>query len=146
MIDFHDRKRVTLLAFGMFSLFSLLLIQFFKVQVVESPKWTRLANLQHQKVIKEPFRRGVFYATARREGDDHISEQPLVVDIEKFHLYIDPDAIPKEHRKVIADKLAVYASPKNIEVFRSQCDLLCFRLQTIVPVWKTSWASVANCA
>ncbi|MDN3507687.1 MAG: penicillin-binding protein 2, partial [Simkaniaceae bacterium] len=120
MINFHDRKRVTLVAFSLFALFSLLLIQFFKVQVIEKKKWEKLAKLQHQKVVKEPFHRGLFFASAIRDG--HIEEKPLVVDIEKFHLYIDPDAIPKDNRDEICERLVAITKMENGGNFRTQFD------------------------
>ena len=118
MIDFHDRKRVSLLAFGLFVLFSALLIQFFKVQVIEKKRWEKLAKMQHQKVVKEAFHRGRFFATAKRDG--YTEEKPLAHDVEKFHLYIDPNAIPPEFRQEICDKLVAMTSTEKKEFFRDQ--------------------------
>ncbi len=103
-----DRKRLALVALSVCFLFCLLIIQFFKIQIIEGEKWTRVAKRQHQLVVIEPFQRGLFYSnTAVKEG--HPEEaQPFVVDVPKFHLYIDPESIPVAYRDELASALSKY--------------------------------------
>lgn len=100
-----DRKRLLILAIGIFGLFSLLIAQFFRIQIVEGDKWENEAKKQHFFFIKEPFLRGTFYSnTAIKKGHPE-TPQRFVTDIQKFHLYIDPQSIPVKHRKTIANFL-----------------------------------------
>jgi cell division protein FtsI (penicillin-binding protein 3) len=103
-----ERKRLLVIAIGVFSLFALLMMQFFYIQIIEGEKWTKQAQRQHFLVVKEPFRRGTFYAnTAVKKGHPPLP-QPLVIDVPKFHLYIDPESIPAERRDEISEQLLGY--------------------------------------
>lgn len=100
-----DRKRLFGLAIGIFVLFSLLVAQFFNIQIVEGDKWAREAQKQHFFAVKEPFLRGTFFSNTSIKKAHPELPQKLVVDIQKFHLYIDPDSIPAKRRKTIEDHL-----------------------------------------
>jgi cell division protein FtsI (penicillin-binding protein 3) len=100
-----DRKRVICVAIGIFALFSLLLIQFFKIQIIEGDKWREVANKQHYFTVKEPFLRGTFISnTSIKKGHPNIVHH-FVVDIQKFHLFVDPDSIPPELKEEISSHL-----------------------------------------
>ncbi len=99
------RRRILLVAFGMFGLFSLLTIQFYKIQIIEEEKWLKQAKSQHQFHITETFRRGAFFSnTAIRNGHPE-QKHPFVIDVQKFHLYIDPFSISFHFRDEIAMNL-----------------------------------------
>ncbi len=101
-INSADRKRILILAIGLFFLFSLLIAQFFRIQIIEEAHWNKEAKKQHFFTIKEPFVRGTFYSnTTIRKGHPEIPQR-FVIEVEKFHLYIDPQSIPKRHTKAIA--------------------------------------------
>jgi len=97
-----DRKRLVVLALFTFFLFSALIAQFYKIQIIEGDKWSKAADRQHQLVIVETGKRGVFYANSSIKKGHPESPQPLVVDIPKFHLYADPKAIPEAFRAEVA--------------------------------------------
>jgi len=102
----QDRKRLVFVSLFVFALFTLLIAQFYKIQIIEGDKWSRAAKKQHQLVVVEPFKRGLFYSnTAIKKGHPEKS-QPFVVDVPKFHLYADPEAIPQECRSEVAAKLS----------------------------------------
>ncbi len=101
----QDRKRLVLISMVLFSLFALLIIQFYRVQVLEREKWSRHAHSQHYTIITEPSRRGLFYANPSVRTAHHQIARPLVIDVPKFHLYIDPLAIPEAERKAIIEQL-----------------------------------------
>lgn len=104
-IPSFSKTRLFALAIGIFALFSLLLAQFYRIQMIEGAKWEREAKRQHFFVVKEPFLRGTFFSnTSIKKGHPEIS-QSLVVDIQKFHLYIDPVSIPKKFHRPIAKHL-----------------------------------------
>jgi cell division protein FtsI (penicillin-binding protein 3) len=87
-------------------LFCLLLIQFYRLQIVEGDKWQKKALAQHELRITEPYRRGTFYSnTALRRGHPE-TLVPFVTDVEKSHLYVDAIAIPQDHKGVIVQKLS----------------------------------------
>lgn len=116
-----EKKRLILVAITSFVLFSLLVAQYFKIQIVDGDKWTKIALLQHEMIVSEPFKRGTFYSnTSLKKGHPEV-EQPFVVDVTKFHLYIDPESIPEEYRKDASSKLQqLIGVPENqqAEFFR----------------------------
>lgn len=120
----QDRKRLFGLAIGIFVLFSLLIFQFYRIQIIEGDRWTQEARRQHFFVIKEPFLRGTFFSNVSVKKGHPVTPQKLVVDIQKFHLYIDPDAIPHKHRRPIANHLL---STLNLSV----AEQLAFRNQFV---------------
>lgn len=105
MSSFSDQKRLFAIALGIFCLFALLIVQFFRIQVIEKDKWTEIAQKQHLLVLKEPFQRGRFISnTSIRKAHPQIP-QSFVADVQKYHLYIDPESIPAPHRDPIASQL-----------------------------------------
>ena len=89
MNDFdQEKKRLLWLALGIFTLFSFLIIKFYYIQIVEFDKWTKVAHRQHYFVIREPFRRGTFFSNTSIKRGHPETPQRLVLDIEKFHLYM----------------------------------------------------------
>ncbi len=106
MIKLYYHRRLLIVGLVLFTLFSLLIYQFFNLQVVEGEKWSQIAKRQHYFVVKEPFHRGAFWSnTTIKKGHP---ENPLrfVFDIQKFHLYVDPLAIPEKDRLPISSMLA----------------------------------------
>lgn len=102
----EDRKRLVWLSLFLFVLFGFLIIQFYKIQIIEGEKWTKIAASQHQIVVKEPFKRGLFYSNASLLAGHPHTSQPLVSDVPKFHLYADPESIPESCREQIVKTLA----------------------------------------
>jgi cell division protein FtsI (penicillin-binding protein 3) len=100
-----DRKRLLGIAIAMFALFSLLIAQFFRIQIIEGNKWSKVASRQHFFIVKEAFRRGNFFSNTSLRRSHPEKPQLLTTDIEKFHLYIDPESIPEENRNEIAKHL-----------------------------------------
>src|ERR1700722_2470260 len=97
--------RLVVVAIGIFFLFSLLIAHYFKIQIIESEKWVKEARSQHEFIVKEPFRRGAFYSNTTIKKGHPDSPQPLVFDVTKFHLFIDPISIPEQHREPVATHL-----------------------------------------
>lgn len=108
-VSSKERKRLVIIAISLFSMFALLIMQFYKIQVVEEEKWKRLAHAQQEGVVKEPFRRGTFWSNVSLKSSHPEQPQPLVIDVPKFHLHIDPDSLPSEKRLEIALKLREFA-------------------------------------
>jgi cell division protein FtsI (penicillin-binding protein 3) len=99
------RKRLVWVAFFIFFLFCLLVIQFYKVQIIEGDKWTKIAETQHRYLVKQSFMRGSFFSNLSIKDGHPNQSQPLVMDVPKFHLFIDPIAIPQNHKIYIARKI-----------------------------------------
>lgn len=119
-----DRKRLLCLAIGIFCLFAILVAQFFRIQITEGEKWKKVARRQHYFTIKEPFLRGTFISnTAIKKGHPE-TPHPFVVDVQKFHLFIDPLSIPPEDRNAISNKLMkmLKLTGKEQLAFRDQFD------------------------
>jgi len=105
-VRIQDKKNLIVLAFFVFALFSLLILQFFKIQVLEAEKWLQKAKAQHQFVIAEPFKRGVFYSNGYLSSTHDDLPQPLVIDLPMFHLYIDPEALSENVKGPMIQALA----------------------------------------
>lgn len=106
----------------MLLLFSFLVIQFFRIQIVQHEKWDAYAHSQHTVVVKEPFKRGVFYSNTAIKTAHPSPPQPLVIDVPKFHLYIDPKSIPEKFRSEIATQFQNFLklSPEEEKTMRQQ--------------------------
>jgi len=104
-VDAKDLRRLLALSIGMLILFCFIILQFYKLQIIEGNKWARQARAQHQFSVKEPFKRGSFFANnTLKEG--HIeTAQPLVFDVKRYHLFIDPISIYPGVRDEISEKI-----------------------------------------
>ncbi len=100
-----NKKRLTWIAFFIFLLFSLLIAEFYKIQIIEGQKWTKKADNQHYFVINEPFFRGHFFSNTSLNRRHPETPQSFCVDVKKFHLHIDPNSITENVRTEIADYL-----------------------------------------
>lgn len=106
MVESGERGRLVALAIFLSLLFSLLAARFYQVQIVEGEKWVQAALAQHQTVIPIPFMRGSFYSNTSVRPLSSEEAQPFVIDVPKFHLFIDPDSIPPYIKKRMAGELA----------------------------------------
>ena len=102
----NKRKRLLTLSCFLFFLFSLLIVRFYQLQIIEGEKWTRIALAQHHKLLIEPCRRGAFFSNSSVRRGHTEDSQPFVVDVLKFHCYVDPDSVPPEKREEVARILA----------------------------------------
>ena len=117
-----DRKRVLIVGLGVFFLFSLLIVQFFNIQIVEGAKWTKEAMKQHYFIVREPFLRGTFYSNTSLRKDGPEVPLKLVFDIQKFHLYVDPLSIAPGYRQGIIKNLTALMQipPETQKTFGAQ--------------------------
>jgi len=104
-VSSSDRKRLVFISVFLSLLFCLLVMQFYKIQILEGEKWAQQALHQHQLYVTQPFMRGTFYSNTEVKKGHPGEKQPLVFDVEKFHVYIDPDAIPAPVKNIMAEKI-----------------------------------------
>ncbi len=100
-MNFRDRFPLVGISLFVFCVFSLLIVQFFKIQIIEGNKWSRIARSQHELVVTEPFKRGLFYSNDTLRPGHPEKASAFVVDVPKFHLFIDPLRIPETYRQEI---------------------------------------------
>ncbi len=100
------KSRLVVVAVCLSVLFCALVVRFYQIQILEGEKWTNIALSQHQYIVPEPFKRGSFYSNTSIKAGHPEDEQPFVVDIQKFHLFIDPASIPENIRLKMAQELA----------------------------------------
>lgn len=105
MTKLQNSKRLIIVALFIFLLFSILVFQFYNIQINEGDKWSGIAKKQHFFAIKEPFLRGAIYDTPSNINGNLRQAQPIVYDIQKFHLYADPLSIPKEYKEEVAETI-----------------------------------------
>lgn len=98
-------KRLAAIAAVLFILFFSLIGRFYVIQILEQEKWTRIALSQHQYEVLIPFMRGSFYSNPSVKQGHPEEEQPFVIDVPKFHLFIDPESIPKQAKSKMAGQL-----------------------------------------
>jgi len=118
-----ELKRLLIVALFTFFLFALLILQFYKIQILECDKWVHIAKKQHQQLIKEKAKRGLFYSnTSVKEG--HKEEaQAFLCDIPTFHLYADPLSIPTEKRDGVSRLLNQVLQLKGEEFLKLRAQL-----------------------
>lgn len=104
-IHSSEKSRLICIALGIFFLFSLLIIQFYVIQILEGKKWSLQAQKQHFFLIKEPFIRGTFYSNPYVKKGHPALPQRFVIDVPKFHLFADCESIPSQFNDKIADYL-----------------------------------------
>jgi cell division protein FtsI (penicillin-binding protein 3) len=104
-ITLKEKRRALGIATFIFFLFSLLIAQFFNIQILEGEKWLQVAHRQHYFIVKEPFKRGTFYSNGNVKKGHPGESQRFVIDIPKFHLYTDPVSIPAALRDEVSDNI-----------------------------------------
>jgi cell division protein FtsI (penicillin-binding protein 3) len=124
VIRLFERKRLLWVALLTFTLFSILIAQFFNIQIAEGEKWFKIAQKQHFFILKEPFKRGVFYSNTGVKKGHPQTLLPFVIDVPKFHLFADIESIPLDLRDEISDGLLAYLdlSVNEKVYFRRQFD------------------------
>lgn len=113
--NIQDRRILTGISIAIFGLFSLLIIQFFKLQIIQGEHWSKIAQGQHEFTVTEPFRRGTFISNSSVKVGHPETIQPFVIDVPKFHLHIDPLSIPETHRDKISKKLSLFLNIPSSE-------------------------------
>lgn len=97
--------RLVILFLFLLALFSFIIIQFYKIQIIQGEKWSQLANAQHHFTIIESCKRGRFFANNSVKDGHNEKPQVLVLDVAKFHLFVDPLAIKEEVRNEIVNSI-----------------------------------------
>ncbi len=106
-INSKEKFRLLWVGIFIFTLFSLLIAQFFVIQIVDGKKWASQAYKQHFFQIKEPFIRGGFYSNPTIKKGHPLQSMHFVIDVPKYHLFADPESIPSQFKKEISDHLSV---------------------------------------
>lgn len=100
-----EKRRLLWIASFIFLLFSFLVAQFYHIQILEGKKWATQAQKQHFFIVKEPFMRGTFYSNPYIKKAHPPEPQKFVMDVPKFHLYVDPESIPASLKDEVAEQL-----------------------------------------
>ena len=126
MIPCSPQRRQHLLnlaKIGTMVLFCLLVAQFFRLQVLEHQRWKRRAEAQHFFTVKEPFRRGTFYANTSVQPLHQDRLVAFAIDVPLSHLYADPKEIPPSARKEICETILRILSPPVKEAVKLPVEL-----------------------
>jgi cell division protein FtsI (penicillin-binding protein 3) len=118
MVESSGRKRLCFVAVFLAILFCLIIIRFYQIQIIEGDKWASAALTQHQYVATIPCMRGSFYSNTSIKKGHPGEEQPFVVDVPKFHLFIDPDSIPPEVKGKMAKELSRFVADRSAEFYK----------------------------
>src|SRR5271156_1907726 len=100
-----EKGRLLWIALFIFLLFSFLIAQFYKIQILEGRKWALQAQKQHFITMKEPFIRGSFYSNPYIKKGHPAEPQRFVIDVPKYHLYADPESIPSHLKDKVVEQL-----------------------------------------
>ena len=106
----QQRGRSLFASFFLCVLFSLLLIHYYKIQIIEHDKWVKIAEQQHHLVIKEPFMRGKILCKTSGEKEG----RAVVRDVLTFHLFIDPVRIKEPLKKEMIGLLGDLLETDNL--------------------------------
>lgn len=126
MIPLSPNRRLRLLylaKLGAGLLFCLLVAQFFRLQVLEHQRWKKRAEAQHYFVVKEPFRRGTFYANTSIQPLHQDRPVAFAIDVPLSHLYADPKEIPISLRKEVCESILHILSPSVKEAAKLPIEL-----------------------
>ncbi len=102
----HKHLRLLIVGLSLFVLFNLLIIQFFKLQIIEGNYWKKCAKSQHESILIEPAKRGIFYSNTQLQKNGTNEEVAFVMDVPKYHLLCDSVAIPLSLKESVAEKLS----------------------------------------
>lgn len=102
----NDRKRLLILSLVIFALFSILIAQFYTIQIIDGDKWKEIATKQHYFIVRDPFKRGQFISNTEIKKGHPEDSRSFVFDVQKFHLYADPKSIPEAFKESIGSHLA----------------------------------------
>ena len=122
-VSLKDLKRLLVVAVFIFFLFMLLVVQFYRIQIIDGDKWRKVANQQHRLSVIEPYHRGVFYSNSSLRPGHPENPQPLVIDVPRFHLYADPFSIPPAHHGKIIQVLQQITGIADREVTKLKTNL-----------------------
>lgn len=112
-------RRLSLVIISLIFLFCVLIIQFYRLQILQQAYWNKLARAQHETVIIDPVKRGNFYSnTCIKQGHPE-KLQPFVVDIMKFHLHVDSMSIPPIARDEMVAMLQKFLPSITLEEIES---------------------------
>jgi cell division protein FtsI (penicillin-binding protein 3) len=120
MIILSKKRRIFLLSLAggiTFLCFFVLVLQFFKIQVKEHALWKKRAEGQHYFLIREPFRRGTFYANTSLQPDAR-QKIAFAIDVPLYHLYADSKSIPQKFRAEIRDHIIKLLNPPLKEALK----------------------------
>lgn len=102
------RRRLIGLILGLIALFTLLIHHYFHIQIIEGEKWKRIGDRQHFFEVNEPFIRGSFYANGAGRKTHKDKPEKLVIDLLKYHLFVDPEAIEPRYQIELAEHLGQF--------------------------------------
>lgn len=114
------KKRLIFIVIGLFFLYSLLIARYYEIQIISGDKWSSEASMQHEFRVKEPFRRGTFFASALPHQSKEEDFRPLALDLTKFHVFLDPASIPDIYKKEIADHLVSLVGEGDTKMILSE--------------------------
>ncbi|MEG0036684.1 MAG: penicillin-binding protein 2 [Victivallaceae bacterium] len=115
-------KRILFVALSLVFLFSLLIVRYFQIQVLEGDRWESEALLQHRTTIKEPFKRGTFFSNSSLKRNSNEEPRSLVVDVTKFHLCLDALMLPERFRDETVLRLVELSGSKTFAELRPEFD------------------------
>lgn len=75
-------------------LFSAVIAQFFRLQILQGKHWQEIAQRQHEVFVRDIARRGRFFSNTSLQRGHPPSDVAFVIDVPSFHLYIDPSQLP----------------------------------------------------
>lgn len=108
-------KKITIFSIALCLCFTLLIFEYFRIQILEESFWQEKADRQHYFFIKEPFLRGRFFSNTSIQKSHINTAIPFVFDIEKYHLHIDPLSIANHANEITNNLLTLLNLSKNKE-------------------------------
>jgi len=104
-VPLKEQTRLVILVLLLIALFSLLLLQFYRLQIIQGDYWEKRGERQHYFMVSEPFMRGKFFSNPTVKKGHLEKPLGLVTDIQMYHLYGDPHAIEEKHHPQIVAAL-----------------------------------------
>ncbi|EPP35036.1 penicillin binding transpeptidase domain protein [Chlamydia ibidis] len=118
----NHHKSLTVIITAILVSYALLIVRYYKIQICEEQRWAAEALGQHEFRVRDPFRRGTFFANTTLRKGEMEQKQAFAIDITKFHLCVDAVAIPEIHRDVVASSLLNCVGHGDYESLRKEFD------------------------
>lgn len=102
---YHQKKQAEKVLISLFLLFGILIYRFFFLSIIEGEKWDKIAAAQHQIIVSDPPKRGVFFSNTEIVKGQKDQHQPFVIDVLYYHVHLDPLSIPKNCHLEVKGKI-----------------------------------------
>jgi cell division protein FtsI (penicillin-binding protein 3) len=95
--------------------FGAVLVQYYRLQIMQHEQWSAKARRQHEIIVQQHAPRGRFFANSCALAAHPTEPVPLVHDVSKYHVWLDPMAIADETKSRLVEELSQFLPREGLE-------------------------------